>query len=193
MNSFNQSGIGQFQANCANTYVPASGTGLYQTQPSSSQTSQVSSVANTSLMAMQQFATQSAAAANFVTFQPGNYTTVNCLQKEIETLKKANSELQTEVEKLRAAYADSNYQMVSTNMKLNSAQEQIDQLLKENKELKIKYQEKYSLFQSPHQSDERSLFCDECNFEVCPAESSEIAHVCTLNRQFTFFSTLTFR
>ena len=155
------------------------------TQSNQSSSSNLSSTSS-SLAAMQaQFVAQNAHShVNFVSFahQPvtvnsttiSNYNqTINCLQKEVESLKKHNNELQSELEKLRTAYADCNYQVMTSNMKLNNFQEQFEQLHKEKiehekvyKELKVKYDEKFALFRSPHQSEERSLFCDECNFEV---------------------------
>ena len=169
MNSFNQP-LGQFQPNCGNYQTTGQVYQQQQQQQQQQQSVAASAVAtNTSLVAMQQFASQSA--ANFVPFQQ-NYS-VNCLQKEIDSLKKQNNELQREIEKLRSAYTDCNYQIMASNMKLNNFQEQVEQLCKEKidqekayKELKLKYDEKFALFRIPHQSDERSLFCDECNFEV---------------------------
>lgn len=173
MNSFNQGNLQQFQsANCSNAYcVTSSGGSLYANSTAAPQTaSNTSTLTNTSLGTMQQ-----STAANFVAnFQP-NYsqtsqTVLTCLQKEIESLKKSNSDLQAEMEKTRSSFE---YQIMSANIKLNEQQKQLEELYQEkveqekaHKELKVKYDEKYSLFRSPHQSDERSFFCDECIFET---------------------------
>lgn len=165
MNSFNQPALGQFQANCANYQSTGQ---VYQVAPA--QAGQQSATGNPvpASPSLMQFASPP---TNFVTFQP-NYT-VNCVPKEVDSLKKQNGELQNELEKLRSAYTDCNYQIMASNMKLNNLQEQIDLLHKEKleqekayKELRMKYDEKFALFRVPHQSEERSLFCDQCNFEV---------------------------
>ncbi|KAJ6220614.1 hypothetical protein RDWZM_006426 [Blomia tropicalis] len=125
---------------------------------------------------MPQFASAAAIAAatssqanssNFIQLQ----TSGSYIQKEIESLKKNNQELQIEIEKYRTSYNECNYQMMSSNMKLNNCKEQLEQLIKEKleyekryKELRNKYEEK--CFTSNQTIEDRSLFCDECNFEV---------------------------
>lgn len=95
----------------------------------------------------------------------------SCPQNEIENLKKQNKELEMELEKARSAYIESNYQMMSANVDLKKYYEKLQQMQKEKleienayKELKLKYEEQYELF--PQNTEERSLFCDDCNFEI---------------------------
>ncbi len=174
MNSFNQP-LQQFPSigQCPNAFgvTTTSGGGLYGASTGPQPAANISStLTNTSLVAMQQFSNAQSAGANFVTFQPNYAQTISCLQKEVESLKKANSDLQVEMEKLHSEF---NYQVMSDNVKLNEQQKQLEQLHREKleqekayKELKVKYDEKYALFRSPHQSEERSFLCDECYFDV---------------------------
>lgn len=90
----------------------------------------------------------------------GHLKNVNCMQREIEQLKKQNLELQNEIEKLRQAYTECQYQAMTDNVKISNYWEQIQQLQKE------KHNDEQSQASYHRNSEDQSQYCDECNFEV---------------------------
>lgn len=89
----------------------------------------------------------------------GHLKNVACMQRELEQLKKQNLELQDEIEKLRQAYTECQYQAMTDNVKMSNYWEQIQQLQKEKRE-------QHSQPFYHRNSEDQSQYCDECNFEI---------------------------
>lgn len=105
----------------------------------------------------------------------------SCLQKDQDNLKRQNDELSAELVKLQNTLTDYNYQVMTLQMKVNSYQEERDNIFKQKlalecefKDMRTKYQqlqpqqtnETQDSYGCNRQQEDFSIKCENCNFEV---------------------------
>ncbi|KPM04015.1 hypothetical protein QR98_0024540 [Sarcoptes scabiei] len=92
-------------------------------------------------------------------------------QREIEYLKERNQDLLNEITKLHYINDDLNFQLMANNIKLTNYEEQLHLVQKDRNENEktlrnMRVEETKSNSSERISMNEKSLFCDRCNFEV---------------------------